>query len=111
MYNQDHDIEKELELLKKLIAPSAGLMRSVASIPKPKASRYALKILLPIAAMAVLVIILIKGPKQELMPIDTTPVTHEEISTDDIITSIINDALAEQLIADESDADVALIDS
>ena len=109
--NHDQNLERDLALLKNSIQPSASLLRTIATIPKPKAFRYSLKILLPVAAMAVLVIMLTKGQEQGPMPVGTTSVIHEDISTDDIINSIANDALAEQLIANESDADVALIDS
>lgn len=111
MLNEHEQLERDLQLLKTSITPSDDLLRRVANIPRPKVSRYAFKILLPVAAMAVLVIILTRGHEPGPMPVSIAPVIHEEISTDDIINSIVNDALAEQSIADESDADVALIDS
>ena len=116
--NHDQQLEHDLQLLKNSIQPSSGLVRRVKSVthsPSPRYSWYhmqkSLKILLPAAALVVLAIVLVGGKDQGVLPKGTNSGGSQEISSDALINDLVNDALAEQSIANESDADVALIDS
>lgn len=141
MTNNQENIERDLQLIKKAITPSPDLVSRVARFAEAEARRAAVthiqpsrytwypmalsKFLIPAAAVAVVAMAIIgfrnHGP---VMTPSDTPAKNEQapagapqgsrISNNDIdimITSFVNDANAEQSIAHEADTEAALMDN
>lgn len=119
MFDPDTKIERDLELLKNSITPSADLARRIRSVTAPSHSRYTIhhmiKYMFPVVAMAVVVFAVIGFKKHPSALVPSEPATGTSVvagvEIDSIINSIVTHAQAEQSIANESDADVTLINS
>ncbi len=116
---RDQNLERDLALLKNSINPSSDLARHIARVTQSEAPRYhwyymlqrKFIFMIPAAVALIIAIVLIGGKDQGSTPFPPSQVSYEDTSAEEIINGLVNDALAEQSIADESDADVALIDS
>ena len=97
MNDFDLQFEHDLRLLKNSITPSRDLLRRVADLTKQRSYKF----LLP-AATAMVLVIAVVGFRNR---------GQQDFSGDTMINILVNDARSEQSIANESSADVALVDS
>lgn len=97
MTDYDPQLEHDLASLKEAIAPSRDLTRRIARFAEAPARRASLWF--PAAAVVILVIAVFSFQNRG----------QQKISRDDTINRLVYDAQTEQSIANESDADVALI--
>jgi len=109
MTDVDPQIENDLHALKEMIAPPRDLSRRFRAIAEKKSLRF--RFFLPVA-VALIVVVAAVSFKDRNRTFPASPVAYSaemEAASNDIINSIVSDALVDQSIANEANTDVALI--